>query len=60
VNRLSERDVAERVGVEVEYVRRLAGIGVLDPTEDGAFSEGGVLAPGSTRASNGRVSRSMG
>lgn len=40
MNRLSQRDVAERAGVEVEYVGKLVDLGVLDPTEDGAFSEG--------------------
>ena len=34
--------MADRAGVEVEYVRKLVGLGVVDPTEDGAFSEGDV------------------
>ena len=42
MNRISQRDVADRAGVEVEYVAKLVGLGVLDPTEDGAFSEGDV------------------
>lgn len=37
---MSQRDVAARAGVEVEYVRKLVDLGVLDPIEDGAFSEG--------------------
>lgn len=39
---MSQREVADRAGVEVEYVGRLVGLGALDPTEDGAFSEGDV------------------
>jgi adenylate cyclase len=42
VTRLSQREVADRAGVEVEYVGKLVGLGVLDPIEDGAFSEGDV------------------
>jgi predicted transcriptional regulator len=42
VNRLSQRDVADRAGVEVEYVDKLVSLGVVDPTEDGGFSEGDV------------------
>jgi adenylate cyclase len=39
---MSQRDVAARAGVEVEYLDKLVGLGVLDPTEGGAFSEGDV------------------
>lgn len=42
MNRMSQRDVADRAGVEVEYVGKLVSLGVVDPTEDGAFSEGDV------------------
>jgi class 3 adenylate cyclase len=42
VNRMSRREVADRAGVEVEYVDRLVALGVLDPTVDGSFSEGDV------------------
>ena len=38
---MSQRDVADRAGVEVEYVGKLVGLGVFDPTED-AFSDGDV------------------
>jgi hypothetical protein len=34
--------VADRAGVEVEYVGKLVSLGVVDPTEDGDFSEGDV------------------
>jgi adenylate cyclase len=39
---MSQHDVAARAGVKVEYVGKLVDLGVLDPTEDGAFSEGDV------------------
>jgi adenylate cyclase len=37
---MSQRDVADRAGVEVEYVGKLVSLGALDPIENGAFSEG--------------------
>jgi adenylate cyclase len=40
MNRLSQLEVADRAGVEVGYVGKLVSLGVLDPTEDGAFSQG--------------------
>ena len=39
---MSPRDVADRAGVEFEYIGKLVDLGVLDPAEDGAFSEGDV------------------
>lgn len=39
---ISERDVAERAGVEPGYVTRLIEVGVLAPSVDGAFTEGDV------------------
>ncbi|HEX6264752.1 MAG TPA: adenylate/guanylate cyclase domain-containing protein [Actinomycetota bacterium] len=39
---ISERDVAERAGVEPGYVTRLVDVGVLTPADDGAFTEGDV------------------
>lgn len=42
MNGMSQREVADRAGVEVEYVGKLVGLGVLGPTGNGAFSEGDV------------------
>ncbi|HEX4940934.1 MAG TPA: adenylate cyclase regulatory domain-containing protein, partial [Actinomycetota bacterium] len=39
---ISEREVAERAGVEPEYVTRLLDVGVLAPAADGTFTEGDV------------------
>ena len=39
---ISERDVAERAGVEPGYVTSLVDVGVLTPADDGAFTEGDV------------------
>jgi adenylate cyclase len=39
---ISERDVAERAGVDPGYVTRLVHVGVLTPADDGAFTEGDV------------------
>ncbi len=39
---ISEREVAERAGVEPEYVTRLIDVGVLAPAADGTFTEGDV------------------
>jgi adenylate cyclase len=39
VSRISQRDVAERAGVDVEYVTRLVDTGVLTP-QDGTFTAG--------------------
>ena len=39
---ISERDVAERAGVEPGYVTRLVDVGVLTPADGGAFTEGDV------------------
>jgi len=41
MNRMSQQDVADRAGVEVEYVGKLVSLGVVE-SEDGAFSEGDV------------------
>jgi adenylate cyclase len=40
VGGISERDVAERAGVESAYVARLIDVGLLAPAEDGTFTEG--------------------
>jgi class 3 adenylate cyclase len=37
-----ERDVAERAGVDLDYVTRLVDVGVLAPAGDGTFTEGDV------------------
>jgi adenylate cyclase len=42
VDGISERDVAERAGVEPDYVARLVDVGVLAPAADGTFTEGDV------------------
>jgi adenylate cyclase len=42
VDGISEREVAERAGVEPGYVTRLVGVGVLMPDGDGTFTEGDV------------------
>ena len=42
MNRLSQRKVAERAGVELDYVTRLIDVGVLAPDGDGSFTEGDV------------------
>jgi adenylate cyclase len=42
VSGISERDVAERAGVDLDYVTRLVEVGVLAADEDGAFTEGDV------------------
>jgi adenylate cyclase len=42
VDGISERDVAERAGVDPGYVTRLVHVGVLTPADDGAFTEGDV------------------
>ena len=39
---ISERDVAERAGVDHDFVARLVDVGVLAPAADGAFTEGDV------------------
>ncbi len=39
---ISERDVAERAGVELDFVAKLVEVGVLAPDEDGTFTEGDV------------------
>ena len=39
---ISERDVADRAGVEPDYVTRLVDVGVLAPTAGGTFTEGDV------------------
>lgn len=40
MNRISKPDVAERAGVDVEYVTRLIDAGVLVPAGDGTFTQG--------------------
>jgi adenylate cyclase len=42
VDGISERDVAERAGVEPDYVTRLVDVGVLGPAADGTFTEGDI------------------
>jgi adenylate cyclase len=42
VDGISDREVAERAGVEPGYVTRLVDVGVLTPADDGAFTEGDV------------------
>lgn len=37
---ISEREVAERAGVEPAYVARLIDVGALAPAADGTFREG--------------------
>ena len=39
---ISQRDVAERAGVDLDYVTKLIDVGVLAPDGDGAFTEGDV------------------
>ena len=39
---ISEREVAERAGVDIGYVTRLVDVGVLAPDGDGTFTEGDV------------------
>ena len=39
---ISERDVADRAGVEPDYVTSLVDVGVLAPTAGGTFTEGDV------------------
>jgi adenylate cyclase len=40
VGGISEREVAERAGVEPAYVARLIDVGALAPAEDGTFTDG--------------------
>jgi adenylate cyclase len=40
VSRISGQEVAERAGVDRDYVARLVDVGVLAPDGDGSFSEG--------------------
>jgi hypothetical protein len=40
VSGISQREVAERAGVDLAYVARLTDVGALAPAEDGTFSEG--------------------
>jgi adenylate cyclase len=37
---LAQQDVADRAGVDLGYVRRLVGLGVLGSSDDGTFSDG--------------------
>ncbi len=39
---ISRQQVAERAGVDADYVARLVDVGVLAPGDDGAFTEGDV------------------
>ena len=39
---ISERDVAERAGVDRTYLTKLLDVGVLAPRADGTFTEGDV------------------
>jgi adenylate cyclase len=39
---MSEREVAERAGVDLDYVTKLVDVGVLAPDGDGTFTEGDV------------------
>jgi adenylate cyclase len=40
VGRISEREVAERAGVNLDYVTRLIDVGVLAPAANGTFTDG--------------------
>jgi adenylate cyclase len=40
VRRISTQEVAERAGVDLEYVSRLVNLGLVVPDGDGTFSEG--------------------
>ena len=40
MNRISRREVAERAGVDPDYVDPLVDAGALVPAEDGSFSAG--------------------
>jgi adenylate cyclase len=42
MNQLSQQEVAERAGVDLDFVTKLVDLGVLTPGEDGAFTEGDV------------------
>jgi adenylate cyclase len=42
VDRISRRDVAERAGVDLDYVTRLLDVGVLVADRSGTFTEGDV------------------
>ena len=42
MDRISDREVAERAGVDLDYVTKLVGGGVLAPSADGSFTEGDV------------------
>ena len=42
MNRLSQREVAERAGVDLDYVTRLVDVGVLAPAAAGTFTDGDV------------------
>jgi adenylate cyclase len=42
VDGISDRDVAERAGVDLGFVTKLVEVGVLAPADDGAFTEGDV------------------
>jgi adenylate cyclase len=42
VGGMSEREVAERAGVDLDYVIKLVDVGVLAPDGDGTFTEGDV------------------
>jgi adenylate cyclase len=40
VDGISQREIAERAGVGVDYVSRLVDVGVLNPDGDGTFTDG--------------------
>ena len=42
VDGISIREVAERAGVDLDFVTRLVDVGVLAPGDDGTFTEGDV------------------
>ncbi|HJP65747.1 MAG TPA: adenylate cyclase regulatory domain-containing protein [Actinomycetota bacterium] len=43
MSELSSREVAERAGVDPEYVNRLVEVGILKPTTNDTFTQGDVL-----------------
>jgi hypothetical protein len=62
--RISTQEVAERAGVDLDYVSRLVNLGLVVPDGDGTFSEGDArrarLYLGLERAEPGQVLVSQG
>ena len=56
---MPDREVAERAGVDLDYVTKLVGGGVRAPSADGSFTEGDVRRTRlAAKVSNGRGCRS--